>query len=88
MFVARGSAAVYLLAIFTPIFLLAALGGWRKWWKHTQQARAWLSGSVNPDSKPQRWHEDATAVISLALIIGLGVFAAILVVVSWTSPAS
>jgi uncharacterized iron-regulated membrane protein len=35
---------VYLLAVIGVLFLLAVLGGARKWWKHRRETRAWLSG--------------------------------------------
>jgi hypothetical protein len=88
VFVARGAFAVYLLAIFTPLAVLAALAGWRKWWRRTQATRAWLSDSINPESKTQRWHEDLTAVTILVLIVAFGVFCTFLVIVSWPHQGS
>jgi uncharacterized iron-regulated membrane protein len=34
----------YLVGVILLLFLLAALGGIRKWWKHRKETRDWLSG--------------------------------------------
>ena len=63
--------AAYVLVILAPFVLLFGLIRLFTWRKRTLETRGWLDGSINPESKAQRWHEDADAVMEFVFLIAL-----------------
>ena len=71
------------VAIFGSAWLVCMLSGWLAWWRRKLRIRGWRDGSVDPESKQQRWHEDTEAVLFLVFIAAVELGAAILALILW-----
>ena len=78
----------YVLVILAPFVLLFGLIRLFTWRKRTLDTRAWLDDSIDPESKAQRWHEDADAVMEFVFIVALTGVMVGLAVLLWPTPYS
>ena len=73
--------------VFSPIIIgLFFFGGLVFWFaglKHMRDTRRWLDGSINPESKQQKWHEDLDAVAGLLFLLAITAVLIALTVLLW-----